>query len=150
TQGLDLVHVPFAGSEPAIQSALAGHTPIAFAALTPAVGLVKDGKLRALAVSTLKRSPALADVPSLSEGGFAELEADVPQSILVPAGTPKATVDMLYREVAKAAALPDVKEKLDVIGFDCLASTPEELALRINVEVAKWSKVIRAANIKAD
>src|SRR5262249_8360487 len=73
SQRLDLVHVPFAGSEPAIQSALAGHTPIAFAALTPAVALVKEQKLRALAVSTLKRSLALAEVPSIAEAGFADL-----------------------------------------------------------------------------
>jgi tripartite-type tricarboxylate transporter receptor subunit TctC len=147
SQGLDLVHVPFAGSEPAIQSALAGHTPIAFAALTPAVALIKDGKLRALAVTTRERSPALPEAPSIVDAGLPELEVDVPQGILLPAGTPKEIVDLLHREVRNAMAQPDVKEKLAAIGFDVVASTPDEFAARIKAEVAKWEKVIKAAGI---
>jgi tripartite-type tricarboxylate transporter receptor subunit TctC len=150
SQGLDLVHVPFAGSEPAIQSALAGHTPIAFAALTPAVSLVKDGQLRALAVTTPRRSPALSEVPSVVDAGLPELEADVPQGMFVPAGTPTQIIDLLYREVGNALAQPDVKGKLDAIGFDAVANTPEDYAARIKTELAKWAKVIRDANIKPE
>jgi tripartite-type tricarboxylate transporter receptor subunit TctC len=150
SQGLDLVHVPFAGSEPAIQSTLAGHTPIAFAALTPAVSLVKDGQLRALAVTTARRSPALSEVPSVVDAGLPELEADAPQGMFVPAGTPTQIIDLLHREVGNALAQPDVKAKLDAIGFDAVANTPEDYATRIKTELAKWAKVIRDANIKPE
>ena len=111
SQGLDLVHVPFKGSNPAVQSALAGHTPIAFAAMTAAVPFVKDGTLRALAVTTPRRSPALPDVPTLAEAGLTGQEADTTLSVLVPAGTPHTIIDLLYGEIKKAIAQPDVKEK---------------------------------------
>jgi tripartite-type tricarboxylate transporter receptor subunit TctC len=150
SQGLDLVHVPFNGSAPAIQSAIAGHTPIAFTVVTPAVPQVRDGKLRALAVTTPKRSSALPEVPTLAEAGLPDQEADTMQGILVPAGTPKAVIDLLHREIVKAMALPDVKERMAVLGFEPVANTPEEFAARIKVEIPKWAKVIRDANIKAE
>jgi tripartite-type tricarboxylate transporter receptor subunit TctC len=150
SQGLDLVHVPFNGSAPAIQSALAGHTPIAFTVVTPVVPQVKEGKLRALAVTTPKRSPALPDVPTLAEAGLPDQEADTMQGILVPAGTPKAIIDLLHSEIVKVMALPDVKERMAVLGFEPVANTPEEFAARIRAEIPKWGKVIRDANIKAE
>ncbi len=148
SQGLDLVHVPFNGSAPAIQSALAGHTPIAFTVVTPAVPQIKTGKLRALAVTTPKRSSALPEVPTLAEAGLADQEADTMQGILVPAGTPKAIIDLLQREIVQAMALPDVKERMATLGFDTVANTPEEFAARIKLEIPKWAKVIRDGNIK--
>jgi tripartite-type tricarboxylate transporter receptor subunit TctC len=148
TQGLDLVHVPFAGSGLAIQSTLAGHTPIAFVALTPAVALVKEGRLRALAVTSHNRSPALPDVPTVAEAGNAELEIDVPQGILVPAKTPAPIVALLHREISTAMAQPDVREKLAAIGFDPIVSTPEQFSARITSEIAKWKKVIKDAGIE--
>ncbi len=148
SQGLDLVHVPFNGSGPAIQSALAGHTPIAFTVLTPAVSQVREGKLRALAVTTRQRSPALPDVPTIAEAGLKDQEADTMQGILVPAGTPKPIIDLLHREIAKVMALPDVKERLAVLGFDAVANTPEQFAAQIKTDIVKWGKVIRDANIK--
>jgi tripartite-type tricarboxylate transporter receptor subunit TctC len=150
SQGLDLVHVPFNGSAPAIQSALAGHTPIAFTVVTPVVPQVKEGKLRALAVTTPKRSPALPDVPTLAEAGLPDQEADTMQGILVPAGTPKAIIDLLHSEIVKVMALPDVKERMAVLGFELVANMPEEFAARIKAEIPKWGKVIRDANIKAE
>jgi tripartite-type tricarboxylate transporter receptor subunit TctC len=150
SQGLDLVHVPFNGSAPAIQSALAGHTPIAFTVVTPVVPQVKEGKLRALAVTTPKRSPALPDVPTLAEAGLPDQEADTMQGILVPAGTPKAIIDLLHSEIVKVMALPDVKERMAVLGFEPVANMPEEFAARIKAEIPKWGKVIRDANIKAE
>jgi tripartite-type tricarboxylate transporter receptor subunit TctC len=150
SQGLDIVHVPFNGSGPAIQSALAGHTPIAFTVLTPAVPQVKEGKLRALAVTTPKRSPALPEVPTLAEAGLLDQEADTMQGILVPAGTPQPIIDLLHREVSNAMAQPDVREKLDALGFEAVVNTPDEFAARIKFEIPKWAEVIRAANIKAD
>jgi len=148
SQGVDLVHAPFGGSAPAIQSAIAGHTPIAFTVITPAVPQVKAGTLRALAVTTGKRSPALPDVPTLAEAGLPNQEADTMQGILVPAGTPRPIIDLLRREIVAAMELPDVKEKLAALGFETVASTPEEFAERIRVEIPKWAKVIRDAKIK--
>jgi len=150
SQGLDLVHVPFNGSAPAIQSALAGHTRIAFTVVTPVVPQVKEGKLRALAVTTPKRSPALPEVPTLAEAGLPDQEADTMQGILVPAGTPRAIVDLLHGEILKVIELPDVKERMAVLGFEPVANTAEEFVASIRFEIPKWAKVIRDANIKAE
>ena len=150
TQKLDLVHVPFNGSAPAIQSTLAGHTPIAFTVITPAVPQVRDGKLKALAVTTAKRSPALPDVPTLAEAGLANQESDTMQGILVPAGTPQPIIDLLYREVVKVIGLPDVKDRMAELGFETVADTPDEFTSRIKVEIPKWAAVIHDANIKVE
>jgi tripartite-type tricarboxylate transporter receptor subunit TctC len=150
SQHLDIVSVPFGGSAPAIQSALAGHTPIAFAVLPPAVPLVKAGKLRALAVTTPKRSLALPDVPTLAESGLPNQESDTILGVLVPAGTPQSIIALLYREIGKAMAKPEVAEKLATLGFDPVVSTPDEFAARIQVDIPKWAKVIAEANIKPE
>jgi tripartite-type tricarboxylate transporter receptor subunit TctC len=150
SQGLDLVSVPFGGSAPAIQSALAGHTPIAFTVLTPAVPQVKENKLRALAVTTAKRTPALPDVPTMAEAGLPDQESDTMQGVLVPAGTPQSIVALLHREIAKAMAEPDAVQKLETLGFETIASTPEDFSARIRSEIPKWAKVIQAANIKVE
>ena len=129
---------------------LGGHTPIAFTVITPAVPQVKSGKLRGLAVTTSKRSPALPDVPTLAEAGLPDQQADTMQGILVPAGTPKPIIDLLNRKIVKIMELPEVKEKLVALGFETVASTPEEFAARIKLEIPKWGKVIRDANIKPE
>jgi tripartite-type tricarboxylate transporter receptor subunit TctC len=148
--GLDLVHVPFGGAGPAIGSAVGGHTPIAFTALPPAAPHVKSGALRALAVTSAKRSPALPDVPTMAEAGLSGQEADTLQGVLVPAGTPKAIVDLLYREIVKIVALPDVQARFAALGFAAVANSPDQFAAQIKAEIAKWEKVIREAKIKAE
>jgi tripartite-type tricarboxylate transporter receptor subunit TctC len=148
--GLDLVNVPFGGAGPAIQSTVAGHTPIAFTALPPAAPLVKGGQLRALAVTSAKRSAALPDVPTMAEAGLEDQEADTLQGVLVPAGTPKEIVGLLHREIVKIVQEPDVKEKFAALGFDAVANTPDQFAAQIEAEIAKWAKVIRDAKIKAE
>jgi tripartite-type tricarboxylate transporter receptor subunit TctC len=150
SQGLDLVAVPFGGSGPAIQSVLAGHTPIGFTVLTPAVSLVKEGKLRCLAVTTPKRSRVLPDVPTLAEAGVPNQEADTILAVVAPARTPASIVDLLNRQISTVMKEPDVVEKLDALGFDAILSTPEEFTARINLDIAKWQNVIRAANIKIE
>jgi tripartite-type tricarboxylate transporter receptor subunit TctC len=147
---LDLVHVPFNGAGPAVQSTVGGHTLIAFTSLPPSVPLVKDGKLRALAVSSKTRSAALPDVPTMEEAGLTGQEADTFQAMLVPAGTPKAITDLLYQAVLKIVAMPDVKERFAALGFDTVANSPEEFAVQIKAEIAKWDKVIKQANIKVE
>jgi tripartite-type tricarboxylate transporter receptor subunit TctC len=145
--GLDLTTVPFGGAGPAIQSAVGGHTPIAFTALPPTAPQVKEGRLRGLAITSAKRSSALPDVPAMAEAGIKDQESVTMQGILVPAGTPKDIVGVLNREIAKVMALPDVQEKCAALGFDVVADKPEEFAAYIKSEVEKWGRVIRDAKI---
>lgn len=146
--GLDIVHVPFAGGGPALQSAVAGHTPIVFAALPPAIPLVKSGDLRALAIVGPKRASALPDVPTMTEAGLPGQEAETILLALAPAGTPKEIVDLLQREIVKAVKTPDVVQRLDVFGFSPLGTTPDEAAARIKTELDMWAKVIKDAKIQ--
>jgi tripartite-type tricarboxylate transporter receptor subunit TctC len=147
---LDLVHVPFAGSGPAINSVVAGHTPIGIAALATAAPQIAAGTLRALAVMSKMRSRALPDLPTMTEAGFADLDGDGWVGALVPAGTPKDIVALLHQEIVKVIALPDMAERLAVIGLDPIGSTPQEFAMQIQAETEKWAKVIKAANLKAE
>jgi tripartite-type tricarboxylate transporter receptor subunit TctC len=147
---LDLIAVPFHGGGPMIQSVLGGHTPLAFSSLPPAAPLIRDGTLRALAVTTARRVSLLPEVPTLEEAGYPGQEGDTPQCVLVPASTPRAIVDRLYREILRIIALPEVKEKFAAIGFEPIGTTPEEFAARIKVDVPKWAKIVREANIKVD
>jgi tripartite-type tricarboxylate transporter receptor subunit TctC len=147
--GLDLVHVPFNGGGPAIASAVAGHTPISFGSMAPAVPLVKDGKLRALAVSTKTRSQALPDVPTMTEAGYPDIEGESWFAAVVPAGTPKEIIALLQREIARAMKQPDMKERLATLGYEPVGSTPEECAAQFRTEISKWGKVIGEAGIKA-
>jgi len=146
--GLDLVHVPFNGAAPGVTATIGGHTPIMFGALPGAASSIKDGRLRALAVTSGKRAPEFPDVPTLAEAGVPDQESEFIQAVLVPAGTPKEIVDKLYREIARIVALPDVKERLLAIGYTPVANTPEEFAAQIKADVARWAKVIRDAGIK--
>jgi tripartite-type tricarboxylate transporter receptor subunit TctC len=147
---LDLVHVPFNSGGLAIGSNLAGHTPLSFGTPPPALPHLKDGKLRALAVTSKARVPTLPDVPTMAEAGYPDVEGESWFAVAVPAGTPKEIIALLNREIVKAMALPDVKERLETLGFDSIASTPEEFGARIRTDTEKWAKVIRAANIKPE
>jgi len=140
--------VPFNGAAPAVNSTIGGHTPIMFGALPGVAAAIKNGQLRALAVTTAKRSPDFPDVPTLAEAGVPDQESEFIQAVLVPAGTPKEIVNQLYREIARIVALPDVKERLAAVGYVPVANTPEQFAAQIKTDIAKWGKVIRDANIK--
>ncbi len=147
---LDLTHVPFTGAGPAIQSTMGGHTPIAFTALPPALSAVKEGQLRALGVAADKRVEAIPDVPTFAEQGVKGQEADTLTGIVVPAATPKEIVDVLYKEIAKAVAQADVKERLATLGFNPIANTPDEFAARIRQEMEKWGKVVHDAHLRIE
>ena len=147
--GLDLVAVSFNGGGPAITSTIGGHTPILYTSISTAAGHIKQGTVRALAVTGARRSPALPDMPTLAEAGAPGQESDIILGVLVPAGTPQDVIDRLHREIVRIVALPDVRERLSALGFEPIASTPKEFADRIRWEIDKWAKVIRAANIKA-
>ncbi len=148
--GLDVVRVPFPGAAPIITSTLAGHTPIAMLGLPPAAPHIKEGKLRALAVTSAKRSPAFPDVPTMAESGVRDQESELIIGVVAPAATPKPIVDLLQRQIARIVALPDVQQKLDALGFSPVASTPEAYAAQIKGDIETWSKVVRDANIKVD
>lgn len=146
--GLDIVHVPFNGGAPAVNSTMGGHTQMAFNALPSAAALIKEGKLRALAVTSGERAPEFPDVPTLAEAGAPGQESLYFQGIVAPAGTPKDIVDQLYREIEKILARPDVMDRLAAIGFGVTISSPEEFQIQLKAEAARWAKVIRDANIK--
>jgi tripartite-type tricarboxylate transporter receptor subunit TctC len=147
---LDLVTVPFNGAALAVNSTIGGHTPIAFTALPPAMSNIKEGKLRGLAVLASKRSPALPDVPTNGEAGVADLESDTLTGIVAPAGTPKEVIERWRGDIVKMVATPEVKQRLEALGFAPVANTPDEFGARIKSEIAKWGKVVRDANIRAD
>lgn len=146
--GLDLVAVSFNGGGPAITATIGGHTPILFTSISTAAGHIKQGTVRALAVTGARRSPALPDVATLAEAGAPDQESEIILGVLVPGGTSQEIVDRLYREIVRIVALPEVRERLSALGFEPIASTPEEFAKRIKSEIDKWAKVIRAGNIK--
>ena len=147
-QGLDLIHVPFNGAAPAMISTIGGHTPISFISLPAAAAYIKDGKLRALAVTSGERSPAIPNVPTMAEAGFPGQESVFMQGLLFPARTPTDIIDRWYREVARIIAMPDVRGRLIALGFEPVVNTPEEFGAQIRFEVARWTRVIGEARIK--
>jgi tripartite-type tricarboxylate transporter receptor subunit TctC len=147
---LDLVMVPFNSAALAINSTIGNHTPIACTALPPAMSNVRDGKLRGLAVLAAKRSAALPEVPTNAEAGVPELESDTLTGIVAPANTPRQIIERWRNEVARMVATPEVKQRLETLGFGPVANTPEEFGARIRTEMARWGKVVGEAGIKAD
>jgi tripartite-type tricarboxylate transporter receptor subunit TctC len=150
TYVLDMVAVPFNGAPLAINSTLGNHTQMAFTALPPAIGAVKDGSLRGIAILAKQRVAALPDLPTNGEEGVQGLEGDTLTGILAPAGTPQAIVDKWHEAILKMAADPEVKKKLDTLGFVAVANTPAEFTERIKTEAARWGKVVKAAGIHMD
>ena len=148
--GLDLVTVPFNGAALAINSTLGGHTPVVFTALPPAMANIRDGKLRGLAVLSLKRAAVLPEVPTMAEAGVPDEESDTLTGVVAPAGTPQEIIDRWHDEIVRIVALPEVKQRLEDLGFDPVADTPAHFGERIKTEIAKWAKVVHDANIKAD
>jgi tripartite-type tricarboxylate transporter receptor subunit TctC len=147
--GLDLVHVPFNSAGLAVGSSVAGHTPICFASPSPAAQQVIEGRLRGLAVTSKARSRSLPDVPTMAEAGFPGIAGDNWQGVVVPAGTPREVIDFLHHEIVAILGLADVKERLAVLGFEPVASTPAEFARQARSEFDAWAQVIRASGIKA-
>jgi tripartite-type tricarboxylate transporter receptor subunit TctC len=147
--GLDIVHVPFAGGAPAMAAVVGGHTPIGLSAPAPVVPLARDGKLRALAVTSPSRTQTLPDIPTMAEAGLPAIEGESFVGFVVPTGTPKEIVALLNREIAASLATADMRERQMMLGNDPVGSTVEAFSARIKAEVGIWAKVIRAANIKA-
>ena len=148
--GLDMVHVPYRGTGPAIIDLVAGQVQLMFMNLLPAMPQVRVGKLRGLAVTSAQRSPAAPGLPTIAESGIPGYETTGWNGIIVPVGTSNAIVRRLHAELAKIARQQDVRDRLTREGTDVIGSTPEEFAAHIKQEAEKWAKVIKAAGIKAD
>ncbi len=148
--GVKLVHVPYKGAAPALADLLGGQVQLMFSTMPPALPHVKDGKLRALAVTSRKRSPAAPDLPTLDEAALAGFEAITWHGVVVPAGTPTTVIALLNREIVAILHLPEVVERLSGQGAEALGSTPEEFAAYIGSESVKWAKVVRESGAKAE
>jgi tripartite-type tricarboxylate transporter receptor subunit TctC len=148
---VDVVHVPFKGSAPALVDTIAGQISMMFDTIVTTVPQLKAGKVRALAVTGDKRAPQAPDVPTMMELGYAGYKVTAWQAISVPAGTPRPIIDRLYQETAKALKMPDVVERLGTQGGnEIVGSTPEEFAQTIREELALYAKVIRDAKIRVE
>jgi tripartite-type tricarboxylate transporter receptor subunit TctC len=147
---LDMVHVPFDGGGTAVVATIAGHTPVSFGAMAPAVPLIKDGKLRALAVTGKERSPTLPDIPTMAEAGFPEVDGRTWTAVVVPAGTPKDIIAKLHGLIVEDLAQADVQEKLATIAYVPIGNSPDECSAFFKSEMTKWSKVIKDAGLKAE
>jgi len=148
--GVKLTHVPYRGSAPALTDLIGGHVSIYFSSLPPAVGLVGEGKLRALAVTGSKRSDAFPGLPTVAEAGLPGFEAVLHYGIVAPAGTPRPIIDKLSAALREAVNAPDTKERMAKDGTEPLLSTPEEYAGDIDREETKWSAVVKQSGAKAE
>jgi tripartite-type tricarboxylate transporter receptor subunit TctC len=147
--GIEMTHIPYKGSPPALVDVLAGRVPLMSSTMPPALPHIKSGKVRAIAVTSAKRSPVVPEVPTVAESGVPGYEAIAWQGLVAPAGTPNAVISRINAEFVKALKQPDINAKLNDQGFETVASTPEWFAQYIRSEIAKWSKVIKAAGIKS-
>jgi tripartite-type tricarboxylate transporter receptor subunit TctC len=148
--GVKLVHVPYKGAAPALADLLGGQVQLMFSTMPPALPHVKDGKLRALAVTSSKRSPAKPDLPTVDEAALHGFEANTWHGVVVPAGTPAAIVARLNREIVAILHMPEIVERLSGQGAEALGSTPEEFAAYIRSETLKWARVVRDSGAKAE
>ena len=148
--GVDIVHVPFNGSPPAVTATIQGETQMMFAVMQPLQAQIQAGKLRAIAVTTSKRFPLLPDLPTIAEAGFPGFEALAWNGILAPAATPKPIIARLNAEINAVLKMPDVVQKLNAAGFDIIGGPPEDLSLLIKDEALRWAPVIKKNGIKVD
>ena len=148
--GIDMVHIAYKGSPPVLADVMSGRITAAFDNVLSALPHVKAGKLRAVAVSTLKRSSAVPDVPTVSESGLKGFETSVWQGILAPAGTPKPIVDKLNAAIVGVLKRPDMNERMAGFGADVIASTPQEFASFMKADLVKWAKVVKDSGARVD
>jgi tripartite-type tricarboxylate transporter receptor subunit TctC len=146
--GSNIVHIPYKGSAGVLADVMGGQIAVTIDNMPPYVPQVRAGKIRALAVSTAKRSSALPDLPTIAEAGVQGYEAGAWFGLLAPAGTPKAIVAQLSAESARILKLPDVSKRISELGAEPVGSTPEQFAELIKTEIAKWAKVIKDANVE--
>ena len=148
--GTQMTHIPYRGGGPAVTDVIGGQVPLLWVSIPAAAQFVKTGKLKALAVSTLKRSSAFPDVPTVQETGISDFEVDSWYAMFVPARTPQPVIDRLNRALNAIVAEPAIREKLLAQGAEGVGGTPQALGRTVAAELPKWAKLARDANIKAD
>ena len=148
--GVDMQHIPYKGSPPALQDVMGGNVTMTFDNITTAWTLAKGGKLRALAVTTAKRSPAAPDVPTIAEAGVIGYEIGSWQGVFAPVGTPPAIVKRLNTEIVKIINSPEVQEKLLALGAEPVGNSTEEFTVFVKTEVVKWGDVVKKSGARVD
>jgi tripartite-type tricarboxylate transporter receptor subunit TctC len=148
--GLQLQHVPYRGGAPTVTALLAGEIPLAFETMLALQPHVRAGALRALAVTSARRSAIMPEIPTTAEAGFPQLVADNSYALFAPAGTPPPIVARLHDATIAALALPDVRERLHEQGAEVVGNSPAELAAYVTAEIPKWATLARQANVKLD
>jgi len=148
--GTYMLHIPYSGNGPAGTAVVGGQVEALFGSLPALLSQAKSGRVRALAVGTPKRSPALPDVPTVAESGYAGFDASLWLALVAPAGTPPAIIDRVNRELVSLIAVPEMRAALDKAGAEPLTGTPADLAAMIRDGVPKYAKIIKAAGITAD
>lgn len=148
--GVRMVHVPYKGAPAAMQDLIAGRVDLMFDNLASSLTQVKAGRIRALAVTTAKRTPLAPDLPTLAESGLPGFDISTWFGIFAPAGTPRAAIDRIYSDFARSLAEAEVREKLVAMGADPVSSTPEAFAAFVTAEAAKYARLVKASGAKAD
>ena len=147
---VNLLHIGYKGGPPAVTAVVAGETALGFMTVTAGLGQINAGRMRALAVTSAKRAPLLADTPTIAESGYPDYEVTPVFGLFVPANTPKDIVALLNAEIRKVVDTPDVRERYAAQGVIADSSTPEELGAVLAAEVAQWAKVIKTAGIRVE
>ena len=148
--GIHMQHVPYKGSGQAVIDLIAGQVQIMISGMSSVMPHIKAGKLKPLAVTGSQRSPAVPEVPTIAESGYPGFEASAWYGVLAPAGTPKPVVARLNAEILRALKMPEVKERLENVGFELVGSTPQAFGDYMKVEIAKWAKVVKASGVRAE
>jgi tripartite-type tricarboxylate transporter receptor subunit TctC len=147
---IDITHVPFRGTGPTLQNVIGGHVPMAFNPPSPLIPHLQSGAIRAIAITTLARTGALPDVPTIAESGFPGFEATTWHGLVAPAGTPKEVVAALHRALLATVNDPAARKQLTELGIDLVGNSPDEFRAYIKSEIPKWAKIVQASGAKAD
>ena len=148
--GVDMVNVPYRSTGPALTDIIGGQVQVMFAPLSPAIQHIRAGTLRALAVTTIKRSQAAKDIPTIDESGVRGYDANAWFGVFAPAGTPAAAINRLHAEISRIVQVPQVHERFLALGAEPVGSTPEQFAGFYRNEVAKWAKLVRESGAQVD